>query len=150
MSPLFLCVLKQNLNLLELMYRHSPNEYMDATNCQGLSALMFAAEQNLKNMVNYLSLRTKNLNIEDSRGKTIVMHMILQHNYKMVSRLLYRGARIDYVNKFGKTALHVCVESKLEEAVKYLLFKGANQHILDFDELDCCDKAKANGLAKTI
>jgi ankyrin repeat protein len=100
--------------------------------------------------VNYLSLRTKNLDVEDRNGITILMHMILQNNYKMVQRLLIRGASIDFVNKHGKTALHICVESKLLESVKYLLFKGANPHMLDFDELDCCDKAKANGMSRSI
>jgi hypothetical protein len=38
---------------------------------------MFAAEQNLQNIVNYLSLRTKDLNIEDTKGRTILMHMIM-------------------------------------------------------------------------
>ena len=76
--------------------------------------------------------------------------MLLQGNYKMISRILHRGASIDYVNKNGKSALHVCVEMKLEEQVSYLLWKGACQHILDLEELDCCDKAKANGLARDI
>ena len=51
------------------------------------------------------------------------------------------------MNKNGKTALHLCVELKLTEGVRYLLWKGANQHIIDFTEQDCCDKAKENGLA---
>lgn len=54
------------------------------------------------------------------------------------------------VNKFGKTALHLCVEKRLHEAVDYLLYKGANPHILDLTEQDCCDKAKQNGLASKI
>ena len=54
------------------------------------------------------------------------------------------------MNQFGKTALHVCVEMNLQDQVLYLLFKGANQHMLDLEEKDCCDKAKENGLAKLI
>ena len=68
----------------------------------------------------------------------------------MSSRLIYRGAKIDKVNKFGKNVLHLCVENKLHEAVDYLLFKGANPHILDLSEKDCCDKAKENGLASNM
>ena len=111
---------------------------------------MFAALQNLHQIVNFLSVRTKNLNVEDKDGTTILMHHVLQGNYKMSSRLIYRGAKIDMVNKFGKTALHLCVEKKLNEAVDYLLYKGANPHILDLTEQDCCDKAKQNGLASQI
>lgn len=47
-------------------------------------------------------------------------------NYKLASRLIKRGASVDLVNKFGKTALHYCVEQQLEDQSLYLLFKGAN------------------------
>ena len=65
----------------------------------------------------------------------------------MVVNLLARGAEIDYVNEFGLTALHICVEKKLAKQVEYLLFKNANPHIMDLKELDVCDKAKKNGMA---
>ena len=40
--------------------------------------------------------------------------------------------------------------NKLTEAVEFLLFKGANPHIMDLEGEDACDKAKANGLARGI
>ena len=63
---------------------------------------------------------------------------------------MVRGAKIDYVNRNGKTALHICVENKITEAVKFLLSKGANPHIMDLEGHDTCDKAKSNGLAIDI
>ena len=42
------------------------------------------------------------------------------------------------------------MEKNLEDQTLYLMFKGANRHLLDFEEKDCCDKAKENGLAKVI
>ena len=42
------------------------------------------------------------------------------------------------------------VERNLEDEAMYLLFKNANPHILDLDGLDCCDKAKQNGLSSKI
>lgn len=68
----------------------------------------------------------------------------------MASRLVVRGAKIDYVNKNGNTALHLCIESKLVDAVKFLLFKGANPHIMDLSGECACDKAKKNGMAVEI
>ena len=65
----------------------------------------------------------------------------------MASKLIVRGAKIDYVNKNGNTALHICIENKMKEAVEFLLFKGANPHIMDLTGEDGCDKAKKNGLA---
>ena len=71
---------------------------------------MYASELKKKATVNYISLRTKNLNIEDTKGNTILMYMLMQENFKMASRLILRGANIEYVNKSGKTVLHLCVE----------------------------------------
>ena len=97
-------------------------------------------------MIQFLSVRTRNLNIQDNDGMTILMHNVLAGNYSLCSKLIYRGAKIDIVNMEGKSALHICVEKRLNEAVEYLLYKGANPHILDLNEQDCCDKAKHNGL----
>ena len=73
----------------------------------------------------------------------------------MASRLIVRGAQIDYVNRNGQTALHLCVanhcaDNDLQDAVEFLLFKGANPHIMNLEGLDACDIAKANGLARDI
>jgi ankyrin repeat protein len=108
---------------------------------------MFAAEHNIKNIVNFLSLRVHNLDIEDSQGVTLLMHMTFQNNFKMVSWLMRRGANMDFVSSRGKTVLHACIERQQINAIEYLLYKKANTHILDFDERDCCDKAKENKLA---
>lgn len=68
----------------------------------------------------------------------------------MAARLIVRGANLDHVNKNGNTALHLCVENKLHEAVEFLLFKGADPHIMDLNGQDACDRAKSNGLATKI
>jgi ankyrin repeat protein len=149
LSPLFLSIFKKNLELVEAMYLNSKEQQLTETNSQGINALTFAAENKIQNIVNYLSARTKDLNNEDSKGITILMHMLVQMNLKMCKRLLHRGASVDHINKHGKTALHLCVEDMMQPQIEYLLFKGANPHILDFQEKDCCDKAKENGLAIT-
>jgi len=43
--------------------------------------------------------------------------MLFSGEIAMASRLIVRGANIDYVNRNGNTALHLCVENKLKEAV---------------------------------
>lgn len=68
----------------------------------------------------------------------------------MSSRLIFRGANVNYVNRFGKTAMHICVENNLYEQVRFLLFKGADPHIMNLAEMDACDIAKRNGLAVKI
>jgi len=44
----------------------------------------------------------------------------------MASKIIARGANIDHVNSNGKTALHICIENKIEEAIEFLIEKGAN------------------------
>ena len=75
------------------------------------------------------------------------MHQLYAKNYTMASRLLVRGANVNYVNSNGLTALHVFVDNQMTEAIKYLLQKGANPHIMDLTGEDCCEKAKRMGFA---
>lgn len=49
---------------------------------------------------------------------------------------------MDFVNKYGMTALHLAVEFQKMDAVKYLVLKGANFHVEDINEEDVCDKMK--------
>jgi ankyrin repeat protein len=65
----------------------------------------------------------------------------------MCSRLLVRGADINHVNRNGNTALHLCVENSLLDAINFLLKKGANPHIADLSNEDACDKAKKNSIS---
>jgi ankyrin repeat protein len=64
----------------------------------------------------------------------------------MASRLIVRGSNINYINKNGQSVLHMCVDNKNIPAIKFLLQKGANLHIMDLNGEDACDKAKKNGL----
>ena len=65
----------------------------------------------------------------------------------MASRLVVRGSKLNYVNKNGNTALHLCIENDLKEAVEFLIYQGADPHIMDLQGQDACDKAKKSGMA---
>jgi ankyrin repeat protein len=64
----------------------------------------------------------------------------------MATRLIKRGAKIDYVNSDGNTALKICLQNKLIEQAKFLLANGANPHIMDLYGKDGCDWAAENNL----
>lgn len=66
----------------------------------------------------------------------------------MCSKLIFRGANINYINSKGLSAIHLMVEHKINKSIKFLLDKSANPHVMDFNGLDACDKAKKNGLAE--
>lgn len=120
-------------------------------NSEGMTPIMFAAEMGFDKVVNYLSLRTRDLNEEDAYCNTILIHHLRNRkekndDFKMASNLIVRGADINYVNSNGYTALHIMVENKNIEAVKFLLSKNAERHLMDLNGEDACDKAKKNGL----
>ena len=109
-----------------------------------MTPLMFASSKGYNEIVNYLTLRTKDLNEEDANSMTILMHYLFKQDLKMCSKLIVRGANVNYANRNGNTALHLCVENNLVEAVNFLIKKGANPHIMDLAGEDACDKAKKN------
>lgn len=78
---------------------------------------MFASAKGYDEIVNYLTLRTKDLNEEDGNSLTILMQYLFKQDFKMASKLLVRGSDFDYVNSNGMTALHLCVENNLPESV---------------------------------
>ena len=110
-----------------------------------MTPLIYAAHRQLNQIVNHLTIRSKNLDEEGADTLTILIHYLLNKNFKMASKIIARGANIDHVNSNGKTALHICIENKIEEAIEFLIDKGANQHIMDPASEDCCDKAKKAG-----
>jgi len=58
-------------------------------------------------------------------------------------QLLMRNADVNYINKNGKTPLHIAVENNLDtKMIRFLLEAEANPHIEDRDGLDVCDKVK--------
>lgn len=67
-----MAVQKVKNELLELMFYYEAS--LGVKNSAGMTPLMFAAEQNYQTIVDYLSLRTRNLDEEDSNSITILMH----------------------------------------------------------------------------
>ena len=55
-----------------------------------------------------------------------------------------RNANINYVNKMGKSPLHIAIENLLDnDIIKFLLQAGASPVIKDNEGKDCCDKVRA-------
>ena len=90
------------------------------------------------------------MNEEDSNSLTILTHYLFKKDFKMCSRLIVRGADVNYCNRNGNTSLHLCIENNLVDSVQFLLKKGANPHIMDLSGEDSCDKAKRTSLSLQI
>jgi ankyrin repeat protein len=66
-----------------------------------MTPLMYGSAKGLSDIVNYLTLRSKDLNQEDYNSLTILMHYVLKEDFKMAKKIITRGADINYVNKNG-------------------------------------------------
>lgn len=126
---------------------------------KGRTPLMYASAKGYNEIVNYLTLRTKDLNEEDANSLTILIHYLFKSDFKMASKLIIRGSDVNYVNRNGNTALHLLIENNtfnekgqgsMIEGIAFLLKKGADPHIMDLNDEDACDKAKKNGVAILI
>lgn len=97
-----------------------------------------------ESIVNYLTLRAKNLNVEDKEGHTLLMLYLNRGKMSVVSKLIIRGADINYQNTRGRSALHMAVEKKMKERIiRELLNEGANPHLEDAAGWDVCDKGRS-------
>jgi uncharacterized protein len=98
-------------------------------NRHGFTTISYAAYQKQPHIVNYLSLRFLNLDIEDPLGYTLIARLALSNSFETAARLITRGANVNYQNNEGKTALILAVIEDHIEAIKFLLEKGADPHI---------------------
>jgi len=74
LSPIFLAAENEYTDLLEIMCDHGAK--LEVTNSKGQTPLMFASQLQKQDIVNYLTLRIKDLNTEDTHCLTILMHQL--------------------------------------------------------------------------
>ena len=97
--------------LLEVLCDHGAN--LTVKDGEGRTPLMYASSKGYNEIVTYLTVRTKDLNEEDNNSLTVLMHYLFKNDFKMASKLIVRGANVNYVNRNGNTALHLCIENNM-------------------------------------
>jgi ankyrin repeat protein len=75
----------------------------------GYSPLTYAAKYNIDDITSYLSLRSKRLDDEDPEKLTAFTRYLLLNKFDMATKLIARGADINYTNRDGKTALIIAI-----------------------------------------
>jgi ankyrin repeat protein len=117
-----------NASIIELFC--DSNIDLNIKNEDGHTPLMYAAYNGYNETVNHLTLRTKNLDIEDRKGNTLMLIYILKRNQEMINKILSRGAHINFRNQFGITPLLFAIRHELPEDIVHLLVKkGADLHL---------------------
>mgnify|MGYP001148776508 CR=1 FL=1 len=141
-SPFYKAIDNQSIWAVELFCDHGAD--LESINCESTkSPLIYAAENNLDEMCMYLSLRTKNVDLEDNDGNNIFNMYLIKEDKQRCMQLLMRNANINYVNKLGKTPLHIAIEHQLNKGIiKFLLQAGASPYIKDNEGKDSCDKVR--------
>lgn len=127
------------LDMLKLLVRmpnidlNAMGHMFDATGSgkQNITALQYAAERGLREVVEVLLAGGADLNTQNKQGKTPLM-LALEQKYldmDMVTALLARGADLNLRDKDGETALHYAVSFDHLELAQTLLNAGADPNI---------------------
>ena len=130
-------------------FAQSFHEYKTST---GLNPFHYAYALGNHEIINQLTIRCvgSQLDCEDPQNLTLLSKYVternLPQNFTMATRLLSRGADINYRSSapYGRTALHRALQLQISEGVNYLLDRpNINVHMEDFNGRDCCDLAKS-------
>ena len=118
------------------------------TDNQGFSPLTLAAKLHKDTLTNYISLRFNKLDNEDPEGLTIFSRYILKNSFDLATKFMQRGCNVNYQNRDKRTPLTLAILRGNEDAVKYLLGKGADPHYEDLTGKDSCDYALKSDIFK--
>lgn len=148
LDPFFQAVNTNKLWAIELFCDHG----IKIDNVQisgGVNPLIYAAKQGLHEIAMYLSLRVKDINVEDQQtGFNIFTIYMLKQDLLRMQQLIMRGADVNYLNrKTGFTHLRHAIEANLHpKIIAFLIKNGANPHIMDYNDQDACDIARSKPL----
>jgi len=89
-----------------------------------------------------------NINTADQFGNTLLILAAQQGSKRMCKFLLRRGANINLQSLVGNTVLHYCYAYSQFELGEYLKNKGADDSILNADEMTCYEGLNEEALAE--
>ncbi len=131
-------------------------ENVNATDKNGYTALMYAAQQGYVRVMKTLIDRGADLSLLDELGQTALMHAADDWEVAAVRLLLSRGAKVDQQNKEGQTALMFAVQMNdwsydyaWRETIEALLDGGADKDVEDIYGQTAMDYAEENGELST-
>jgi len=139
--------------ILEVINSKNADFLHQVRTSDGSSLIQYAAKNSLDDVMSYLSVifTHDELNAEDPFGFTPLLYYLFKEDFDMSAKLVFRGADVNHLYSMhgGKSAVAIMVEQKNDLAVKFLLDKLANPHLVfGLDNKDACDLAKENGLDK--
>jgi len=115
------------------------NAVVDASDANGITALLFACKNQFSEAIQVLIQSKANVNSTDKKGATALMHTIrsttTSRGVDSVKVLLENGACVDVQDQNGETALISCMRLQCKastELATLLIKKKANVELCDF------------------
>lgn len=115
-----------NPNIIHVVAPGDDGIEFDVKYRRGMTALMYAAEDNQYGIMKLLLEYGADLNTTDAEGKTPLIFMAKANSLEMVKILLAKGADPNVKPLYGRTALMYAIEHKNDEMIKELVAKGAD------------------------
>lgn len=137
-SPFFQAIINQDVWAVETFCDHGAD--LNIQSRDGFSPLLYAAIKGFDEICMYLTLRTTEVDQTDKSGKNVFVMYLMKEDLIRCKQLIMRGADVNFQNDDGKTPLHFAIENQLPDSIiKFLLKAGANPHIMNKHDQDCCD-----------
>ena len=92
----------------------------------GKTALIYACEEGLVDVVKYLVQKNARINAIDDNEMTALMWACIKGSLDVVECLIQQNAKVDVMDRNGMTALTHAYEGGSLHIMKYLLKKGAD------------------------
>ena len=112
------------LENVQTVHKYGGN--VNASNKDGVTALMFAARSGEVEMVKYLVSRGADVKAKSNDGDTVLMFAAERGKVKMVKYLVSREADVKAKRNDGSTVLMCAAKAGKTETVKYLVSRGAD------------------------
>mmetsp|Transcript_21478 Transcript_21478/g.31157 ORF Transcript_21478/g.31157 Transcript_21478/m.31157 type:complete len:1761 (-) Transcript_21478:200-5482(-) len=136
-------------NFVAKQYRQDKEAFRDPKQEAVEKALLAAKTTNLAEMEDALE-EDISIDTADQFGNTLLILAAQQGSKRMCKYLLRRGANINVQTLAGHTALHYCYAYSHFELAEYLKSRGANDAILNGENLTCYEGLSASGVAAIV
>lgn len=134
-----------NDNYIAKQYKEDQQAFVDPKEKGMRKAILAAKSNNIAQMEDALEEEVP-INTADQFGNTLLILAAQQGSKRMAKFLLRRGANINMQSLKGNTALHFCYAYSFPELGEYLKKKGADDSILNGDEMTCYEGLSAEYL----
>lgn len=141
-------------NRSEILDRHRNGANINATNGDGLPAIIIAADQGNVSLMRFILDLGVNINgREESRRETALMRRAELGDFESAHFLVENGADVNLKDKGGETALMKAARARKSMIVRLLLDAGADVNDADYTgrtALDYAQAARARGIVRLL